>query len=63
MKEGGVIPALYSTQNSPWFYLDEVAVPQRQYFKYSIVKLEQLFESSKGDRAVLKDLRDELEHR
>lgn len=35
----------------------------RRYFKSSIDVLYKLFESSKGDPAVLKDVRDELEHR
>lgn len=35
----------------------------RRYFKCSITELEHLFESSKGDTMVLRDLRDELEHR
>lgn len=35
----------------------------RRYFKSSVADLEQLYASSKGDRAVLNDLRDELKHR
>lgn len=35
----------------------------RRYFRSTILELEQLFESSKQDRTVLNDLRDELDHR
>lgn len=35
----------------------------RRYFRSTIDDLERLFESSKGDRAVLNDLREELSHR
>ena len=35
----------------------------RRYFRTTIDDLERLFESSKGDRAVLNDLREELSHR
>lgn len=35
----------------------------RRYFRSTIYELERLFESSKGDRAVLNDLKKELSHR
>jgi hypothetical protein len=35
----------------------------RRYFRSSVDELERLFESSKGDRSVLNEMREELGHR